>query len=257
MQRRSFLELLGATTMSTASHAAPAAPAYFGLEQYFLKQGTQAARLHAFLQAGPLEAAKRLGIPGPTLVMDAQMAPHMPQTAAITAYASLDDLKQTRSRRAADAKFLAARTSWEQGDEAPYEHYSEALLEAVPYTPPLEPLAEAPAKPRIYELRVYHSPTERQLALLHERFAGPETKIFARCGIHPVLYSSTLIGPMKPNLTYLIPFADLAAREKAWAAFGADPEWLKVRAESVARGGQISSISQISLYRATAYSPLK
>jgi len=55
----------------------------------------------------------------------------------------------------------------------------------------------------------------------------------------------------------LIPFDNLAAREKAWTAFGADPEWVKVRAESIARGGQISSTSQISLYRAASYSPIR
>jgi hypothetical protein len=60
-----------------------------------------------------------------------------------------------------------------------------------------------------------------------------------------------------PNLTYLIPFDDLAAREKAWNAFGSDPEWLKVRKESVDRDGQIASILQISLFKATAYSPVR
>jgi len=243
--------------MATAAQSKTASPAYFVLEHYFLKQGTQGARLAAFMKSGPLEAAARLGVPGPALVLEAQVAPHLPQVAVITPYASLEEMKQTRAKRLADAKFLAAREAWEQGEEAPYEHFSEVLLEATPYCPPLEGPAEKPAKPRIYELRVYHSPTERQLKLLHERFSGPETKIFARCGIHPVLYSSTLIGPAKPNLTYVIPFTDLAAREKAWAAFGADPEWVKVRAESVARGGQISSISQISLYRAAAYSPMQ
>jgi hypothetical protein len=37
----------------------------------------------------------------------------------------------------------------------------------------------------------------------------------------------------------------------------ADPEWQKVRKESVAQYGQISQIINISLYRATAYSPVK
>jgi len=60
-----------------------------------------------------------------------------------------------------------------------------------------------------------------------------------------------------PNLVYLIPFENLAEREKAWAAFGADPEWQKVRKESVAKYGQISQIINISLYRATAYSPVR
>lgn len=61
---------------------------------------------------------------------------------------------------------------------------------------------------------------------------------------------------MRPNLTYLTPFANLTEREKAWNAFSADPEWIKVRKESIDRGGQISSQMQISLYRATAYSPV-
>ena len=50
---------------------------------------------------------------------------------------------------------------------------------------------------------------------------------------------------------------DLAAREKAWAAFGADPEWVKVRADSVAKSGQISSVIQMSLFKAAAYSPVR
>jgi hypothetical protein len=106
-------------------------------------------------------------------------------------------------------------------------------------------------------LRVYHSPTWRQLKALHERFAGPEIQIFHRVGIHPILYSSTLIGTNMPNLTYLIPFENLAAREKAWETFAGDPEWIKVRKESIEKHGQMSSIIQISLFKATAYSPVR
>jgi len=105
-------------------------------------------------------------------------------------------------------------------------------------------------------LRVYHASSGTVLRALHERFAGPETKIFARSGIHPVLYSSTIIGPDMPNLTYLIPFDSLAAREKAWDAFNTDSEWLKVREESN-KNGQLVSVSNISIYPAVAYSPVK
>jgi len=81
---------------------------------------------------------------------------------------------------------------------------------------------------------------------------------FWRCGIHPVFYSSTLIGAIKPNRTYLTPFDGLASREKAWAAlFGADPEWLKVRADSIAKHGQISSVIQMPQFKAATYSPVR
>jgi hypothetical protein len=256
MQRRSFIELMGAATV-TASAAGEKAPALYLLEQYFLKNGTQGARLAAFLQNGRMEAAARLNVPGPRIVLEGLVAPHMPQVAVVTPYASLDEMRDGRAKLAADGKCRAALAQWEAGDEAPYESYAETLLEATPYAPALEISASAGKPPRVFELRVYHSPAGRQLAALHERFAGPEIPIFHRCGIHPVLYSSTLIGPQKPNLVYLTPFADLAAREKAWAAFGADPEWVKVRAESIAKSGQISSISQIALYKAAAYSPIR
>ena len=147
--------------------------------------------------------------------------------------------------------------SGERGEEAPYEHFSTMMLEATPYSPEIVPLNPPPKSQRIFELRVYHAPTYRQLAALHERFAGSEIKIFKRVGVHPILYTSTLFGPNMPNLTYLIPFDDLAARDKAWSAFGADPEWVKVRKESIDRSGQISISSQISLYRAASYSPIR
>ena len=76
-------------------------------------------------------------------------------------------------------------------------------------------------------------------------------------GVHPVFYSSTVFGANRPNLTYLIPFDNLAAREKAWNAFGADEEWIKVRKESVERDGQITAVIDLSLHRATAYSPVR
>jgi hypothetical protein len=157
----------------------------------------------------------------------------------------------------ADPELVKSFESWESHPEQPFEHASITLLEAADYCPEIVADSTPRTKARVFELRVYHSPTWRQLAALHERFSGPEIKIFHRVGVNPILYSSTLAGPNMPNLTYLIPFENLAAREKAWDAFGADPEWIKVRKESIDRSGQISSCSQISLYRATPYSPIR
>ncbi len=71
-----------------------------------------------------------------------------------------------------------------------------------------------------------------------------------------MLYGNTVIGADVPNLTYLIPFDSLGAREKAWDTFNADPEWLKVREESN-KNGQLVSVANVSIYRAVAYSPVK
>jgi hypothetical protein len=256
MNRRTFIESLGAAGAWTASGAAATKPGrVFLLEQFFLKNGTQPARIHEYLSKGGLPALER-AVAGPKLVLEAVVAPHMPQVAVLMGFDSLAQYGGLREKLRADKELPAAFQAWERGDEPPYEHYSTTLLEAAAYCP--EVAAEAGRKtPRIFELRVYHSPTWRQLEALHERFAGPEIKIFHRSGVHPLLYTQTIIGQQMPNLTYLIPFENLAAREKAWAAFSADPEWAKVRKESIERHGQISSVIQMSLWRATAYSPLK
>jgi hypothetical protein len=67
----------------------------------------------------------------------------------------------------------------------------------------------------LWELRTYRSSESRPAALAQE-FAS----IFARAGIRPL--SVTAEGP---NLTYLIPFENLTARDRAWTAVTADPKW--------------------------------
>jgi hypothetical protein len=238
----------------------PAAPEkrtkYYQLQYFYLNNGTQTARIQEIMSQGLLPALNKVHA-GPKLFLDALVAPHMPQMLLILGFSSLEEWKDVCAKLFHDGHYWKAFEAWEAGPEAPYQHYSEVLLEATGYSPEPAPLDPPPQTPRIFELRVYHSPTWRQLRALHERFAGSEIAIFQRLGIHPILYSSTLVGPSMPNLTYLIPFDSLAAREKAWAAFAADPEWIKVRTESIAKHGQISSVIQMALYRATPYSPIR
>lgn len=228
---------------------------FYMLEQCFLKQGTQIGRLHELWSKGLLPAMNKVHS-GPKIFLEALVAPHMPQAAAIFGFDSLEQMWGIHSRLQQDQALVKAFEHAESGPEPLVEQQSSILLEATDYSPEISTSAKAGA-PRIFELRVYHSPTWRQLRALHERFAGPEIKIFHRVGVHPLLYTQTVIGPNMPNLTYLIPFDDLAAREKAWNAFGADPEWLKVRQQSIEKGGQISSVIQIAIYKAAAYSPIR
>jgi hypothetical protein len=257
MQRRTFFSALGGLAMTASAQTTARKTKYFRLERFVLEAGDQGTRLAEYLQKGRMEACARLSVPGPRLVLEGLITAHMPQTVVITPYASIDEVRATEEKLNADAAHRTAVEKWESAAQPPYTEVEEALLEATVYCPELP--AELPKRDlaRVFELRLYHSPTLRQARGLHERFAGPEIKIFHRCGIHPVLYSTTMIGPRKPNLIYLTPFDDLAAREKSWAAFGADPEWIKVRKESIDKYGQSNSASQVSLYRAAAYSPLR
>jgi hypothetical protein len=256
MNRRHFVSG-GIAAMSSASGAGNAQSTprtrYYLLETYFLRNSTQLPRLHEFMSQHYLPAVHKLH-PGPKIFLEALVAAHMPQYATVQGFSSLEEISSLPGRLASDAGYRKAFADWENGADPPFENLTRTVLKATDYSPEIVPAKHD--KPRIFELRVYHSPTWRQLSALHERFAGPEIKIFQRVGVHPVLYTETLVGPKMPNLTYLIPFDSLAAREKAWDAFGSDPEWVKVRKESIDRHGQISSVIEITLYRATAYSPV-
>lgn len=225
------------------------------LWQMFLKNGSQPQRVHDYLKNGLIPYFKKAKS-GPVLVLEALIAPHMPQIAVVMGYKSLHDLAETHAAAEKDSALMKLHEEWDRGPEPNAESHSSMVLQATDFSPELIPDKEPRKAPRIFELRTYHSPSAYQLRALNERFAGPETKIFHRCGVHPVLYTNTIIGPNVPNLTYLIPFESLDAREKAWNAFGADPEWIKVRRESIEKSGQISSVIQISLYKATPYSPV-
>ncbi len=229
---------------------------YYTLDSFKLKNGTQLPRLHEYFSQSLLPALDRVH-PGPSIFLEAVIAPHVPQVVAIHGFGSLDEMAAVHGKLAGDEGLAKKLDALEHGPEQPFESYDTSLLEAASYSPDIAIPHEAAKAPRIFELRTYHSPSHYQLKALHERFSGAEIRIFHRVGVHPILYSSMIAGQNLPNLTYLIPFDSLAARETAWNAFNADEEWQKVRKDSIDRSGQISSVIQISIFKATAYSPVR
>ena len=255
LDRREFLSGLPAL-LPAALEAAEEGPRtrFYLMEKYDLQQGTQPTRIHDFFSKALLPAMNRIH-KGPKIFLEAVMTPHMPQVAAIFGVESPEQIFTISKALFADKEFTRAFDQWESG-EAPYASTTSSLLEATDYSPEIVAPAKPPAASRVFELRVYHSPTVRQNKALHQRFSGAEIKIFHRVGVNPILYTTTVFGANRPNLTYLIPFDTLAAREKAWAAFSADEEWVRVRKESIDKGGQISLVSNHSLYKSTPYSPI-
>jgi hypothetical protein len=257
LDRRSFLSavpaLLGPAAVSGAE--AERKTRFYVMDQYQLEQGPQTARIHDFFSKTLLPALGRIH-GGPTIVLEAIAAPHMPLVTLIFGVERSSQIWEISQQLFADREFSRGFDEWEAGAE-PFVTSSATLLEATVYSPEIVPLAKPPEAPRIFELRTYQSPTARQRKALDARFSGAEIKIFQRVGVHPVFYSSTVFGANRPNLTYLIPFDNLAAREKAWNAFSADEEWVRVRKESVERDGQITAVIDLSLHRAMSYSPVR
>jgi hypothetical protein len=220
----------------------------------YYRQGGQGARLNEFLSSQMPLFTKNARVVG---VFTSVLGPHNPLTIVLEGFSSVAEMDAADQRLQRDPEFRAAVEKLESGSEPPCDRADRMLLRATDFSPEIVPLKEKPKKARVFELRIYHSPTQRQLQYLHQRFSGPEISIFHRSGIFPILYADTIIGPNMPNQVYLMPFDDLTARERAWDAFGADPEWIKARDESIAHGGQIVSDNNITFLKPTAYSPIQ
>ena len=122
-------------------------------------------------------------------------------------------------------------------------------------TPPCGPNLSADVKnvakdSRCFELRTYTVREGSSMDLLHSRFRENTTALFKKHGM-------TIIGfwqavTKRDTMIYLLAYKDAAARDTAWAAFGADPEWVKART-AMQVNIQVDSV----FMSATDYSPMK
>jgi hypothetical protein len=107
----------------------------------------------------------------------------------------------------------------------------------------------------IYELRTYTA-NPGKMAAMQARFRDHTLAIFERHGIKSIGYWTNLIGGRSDELCYIVAFDDLAHRERAWASFGADPEWQRVRRESEVDGPLVHHLEN-RILAPTDYSPLR
>ncbi len=107
----------------------------------------------------------------------------------------------------------------------------------------------------IYELRIYTANTGKMPAL-QARFRDHTTALFEKHGIKNVGYWTNVIGGRSDELWYMLGYEDLAQRQAAWAAFSADPDWQKARAESEKDGPLVHHIEN-RIMNPTDFSPLK
>jgi len=117
--------------------------------------------------------------------------------------------------------------------------------------------AAEPVSGRVFEIRTYHCFPGR-LDALHKRFREHTMKMFEKHGMTNVAYWTFQDSPAKEStLIYVISHASREQAKANWAAFGADPEWKKIAADSEADGGKIVEKVESVFADATDYSPLK
>ena len=131
---------------------------------------------------------------------------------------------------------------------------SVAGLSSVHETSAAEQSNQAPRE--FYELRLYHV-NQGKMDALKARFGDHTDSIFKRHNMKSVGYWSPEDAPSSQNLfIYILEHPSRQEAEKNWAAFQADPEWQKVKAESEANGPLVDHIDHYFM-DPTSFSALK
>jgi len=259
MTRRDFP--LAASGLAVAGRMAAApVPQRSIIELRYLKMRTNAEnqmqRTSEFLRSA-LPAIKRAGI-GPVGFFASVIAEESPFILSLAAFPSLSAMEAARQKEAEDKEYIAARDKYNSQPGLGYERMESSLIrcfEGMPQVDASAPTAQRPA--RIFELRMYESNNSSTLARKVKMFNDAEIGIFKRLGMQPVFFGETIVGAKMPNLVYMLSFENLAAREKLWQAFGADPEWQKLRLQPGNNDAEIVSNISNAILRPLPFSDIR
>jgi hypothetical protein len=234
------------------------ASAIIELRYFRMRSGKQTERTNEYLRRGWLPAAQRAGV-GPVGFFNSLVAAESPFVMTLTSFPSLAAIGDLARKLAADKEFQAALDDYNSTTgELSYIRMESSLLLAFPSMPAVEvpPQGENHA-PRIFELRTYESPNDKTLARKVKMFGDGEIAAFRRSGMLPVFFGTAIVGRNLPNLSYMLAYDDLAAREKTWSAFGKDPGWQKLRATPGLSDPEIVSNISNAILRPLPFSPIR
>ena len=266
MKRRDFLASSIAATGVAALHmdtgmaqAQPTGTEYYELRRYQLRVGPMVQRMNDYLKDVSIPALNRAGA-RPIGAFTVQFGDESPAIYLLLTHRSIQDFATLSARLRSDEAFQKAAAPHADlpATDPAYVRIDSQLMAAAPFMPKIEvPPGAAGNRPRLFELRTYESHSLKARRLKLEMF-GPlgELAIFRRTGLAPVFFGENLIGSRLPSFTYMLVYDDMAAREKAWAAFIDDPEWKTLRAKPGYTDPEIvSNISSLVL-RPAAYSQI-
>jgi hypothetical protein len=245
----------GATQEATSS----ARPQLLELRRYRFRFGPMESRFAEYAKGALVPALNRAGVK-PVGAFSVAIGPDSPTTLLLLPLPGPELLAALPGRLVADAEYQRAAAAFRglPAADPPYVRRESSLMVAFDSVPALEaPAGPVAAPSRVFELRTYESHNENATLKKMEMFekAG-EIQIFRRVGLTPVFFGRNLVGSGLPSLTYMLVFADAAAREKGWAAFREDPAWVKLRSTPGYGNAEILTNIHNLLLRPTDYSQI-
>lgn len=236
MNRRKFVKASiitgGLSPMASISSAAGldfqrSGQQYYELRTYLVKSAEQEKVVSDYVQKAFIPACTRAGIKQVGFFKEMN-ATEQPRLFLMVVAESADALIGLPGKLYNDKLYLKDGEVYlsKPATDPAYARIESSFLRAFTGMPKL---VAPPSKPRIFELRRYESHSETAGAKKIKMFNElGEIDIFKRVGLTPVFFGGTLFGGMRPNLTYMITFDDMAEHDANWKVFVNDPEWKKV-----------------------------
>lgn len=234
MERREFLVKSGVAGLATLSGGTlmaqnPPAQAgeYYELRRYEIETEQQKAGLDKFLADAAIPALNRLGIKPVGVFYPAE---GISPVYVLLVHSSLTSFATLTQRLSEDSEFLEKGSDFVNAPASgpAYKVIEVQLMQAFEGMPKLERPTDAPG--RIFQLRIYESPSEKAGLKKIEMFNTAEIAVFRKVGLNPVFFGQTLAGTKMPNLTYMLGFKDMEESKANWKKFGGDPDWQRLRA---------------------------
>jgi NIPSNAP len=235
MKRRTFVQsslaALGAVAASertmTAAEEKPAE--VYELRVYSLPEAKQPL-LDKYLSEAFIPAAHRLGIPTVGVFGEPAEKKDAHKAYVLIVHPSAESIVGLTAKLAADKTFQKASNGyWDaRAIDPAFGRIESSILAPIAGMPRLaKPDA---SKPRLLNLRIYESHSERAALKKIEMFNKSEMAIFRKVGLTPVFFAATVAGSAMPNLTYMLVFPGEPERAAAWKRFGGDDDWKKLKA---------------------------
>jgi len=243
------------TNSAFASELKSDAQEFYELRVYLLKDEKQQAVVENYLNNAAIPALNRLGIKNIGVFTELKPTGQT-KIYVLIPFISLDDFLKMTGKLDADPVYQEKGAAYlnAPATEPAYERIESSLLKAFAHTPKM---AVPQKKPRIFELRQYQSASESAGKKKIEMFNDEgEIDIFKLLGFNPVFFAETLIGKLRPNLTYMVTFDDMAAHDSHWKAFGGDPEWKKISKVPGYEDAKLVSKITSTFIAPTAYSQI-
>lgn len=252
MDRRQLIAGLAASALaSQAQTNTPHLPnTFLELKTWRLHNSPedQAARLADYLEAGLTPALRQAGaaLVGAFSNVIGQGGPYY---VSLAQYPSLSIFQEANEFLSSDAAHQRELKKLSSASQFPFVRVESSLMRSFDAFPAaVLPDKDEKRPPRIFELRTYESHSYFTLARKVGMFNKGEGQIFERLMMRPVFFGETIVGPRQPNLTYMLSFDDLNARENLWHAFGTDPAWKALIAHAELKDPEITAnISNVIL----------